>query len=389
LNNIFNILGFQRKHVKFLFALAAAVLISTNIVSYMNTDDFIENKTDILNLIRNLEILEDLRDKINDAETGRNFYFVTRDKENLKPFHLVSNSIDTIYSKLRLRFKDSPVQLVNLDTLSLLVRLRFDLFSRSIELQERKGTSTQVHKTFNDKGNELQNGINTLIIRMKNEEFDTLKKNSEIAGSKAQFTIITMAAGTVISILILAFSFILFRHVSSAGYTDPSSHKLTPDELEALIRDRTAEISQLNIRLYSQIDKLKQTEAALRRSEKDLRGVFELAHDAILIILPDEERIMDVNRRACEIYDIGIDDFVGLSLKSISKNMSDTKQYLRETLEKGYVYNYQSVHYNKDGNEMLMEINASVINYKGKTAILSINRDITDRILSYIPLPGS
>ena len=32
-------------------------------------------------------------------------------------------------------------------------------------------------------------------------------------------------------------------------------------------------------------------------------------------------------------------------------------------------------------NEMLMEINASVFNYRGKNVILSINRDITDRIL--------
>ena len=372
-----------------LFFLGVAALVSTFMVSYMNTEDFSDNESDILNLIKNLEILEDLRDKINDAETGRNFYFVTRDKENLKPFHLVSNSIDTIYSKLRLRFKDSPIQLSNLDTLSFLVKQRFDLFSGSIELQERRGTSSQLHKSFNDKGDDLQHDINLLIIKMKDVEFSTLKKNSGVAGSKAQFTLITMASGTIISILIFAFTFVLFRHVTSPDHVEPGSHKLTPDELETIVRERTAEVSQLNIRLYSQIDKLKQTEAALRASEKDLRGVFELAHDAILIISPDDERILDVNRRACEIYDIGIDEFTGLSLKAISKNMPDTKQYLKETMEKGNLYNYQSVHYKKNGSEMLMEINASVINFRGKKAVLSINRDITDRILSYIPLPGS
>jgi PAS domain S-box-containing protein len=389
LDKLIKILQLKRGHVKFLFALGVAVLFSTGIVTYFATQDFLDNEKGVIDLIENLEILEDLRDKINEAQSGRDFYFVTGNRDNLKPFQNVSNSIDTIYNKLRLRFKDSPPRQSNLDTLSLFIKQRFDLFSKSIEMQERKGTSSRLHKTFIDKGDELQNEINSLIVKMKNEELCTLKNNLGIAESKAQFTLITMASGTLFGILILVFSFLLLRHVSSKSYHDPSSHKFSLDELEMIVRERTAEISQLNKKLYSQIDKLRQTEAALLQSEKDLREVFELAHDAILIFSPEDKRIIDVNRRACEIYQIEINDFIGLSLRAISKNVPETEEYIKETLNKGYLYNFQSVHYNKNGSEMLMEINASVINYKGKTAILSINRDITDRILSYIPLPGS
>ena len=53
---------------------------------------------------------------------------------------------------------------------------------------------------------------------------------------------------------------------------------------------------------------------------------------------------------------------------------------IKLTLEKGYYHNFQSVQYKKDMSEMLMEINASVFMYNGKKVILSINRDITDRI---------
>jgi PAS domain S-box-containing protein len=108
-----------------------------------------------------------------------------------------------------------------------------------------------------------------------------------------------------------------------------------------------------------------------------------------MIFEPETEKVLDINKRGCEIYGIPHEQFIGLSLKAVSKNIPDGAKHIRMTLEKGFFYNFQTVHYKKDGTEMLMEINAAAINYKGKTAILSINRDITDRILSYIPLPGS
>jgi hypothetical protein len=68
-------------------------------------------------------------------------------------------------------------------------------------------------------------------------------------------------------------------------------------------------------------------------------------------------------------------------LRSIAKNIKQGEENIRNTLEKGYYHNFQSVQYKKDMTEMLVEINASVFTYNGKKVILSINRDITDRIL--------
>jgi PAS domain S-box-containing protein len=76
-------------------------------------------------------------------------------------------------------------------------------------------------------------------------------------------------------------------------------------------------------------------------------------------------------------------------MQVIFKNIPENVENIKKILANGYYYNFQTVHYKKDATEMLMEINASVINYKGQTAILSINRDITERILALIPLPGS
>lgn len=118
---------------------------------------------------------------------------------------------------------------------------------------------------------------------------------------------------------------------------------------------------------------------ALKESEKDYKGLFENAHDAILIFRPDDEIILDVNQSASDIYGYSQTEFIGLSLDTIVKDLSTYKKYIEETLERGKNLRFETVHKKKDGSEMFLEINAALVDYKGQRAIVSINRDITQR----------
>jgi len=133
--------------------------------------------------------------------------------------------------------------------------------------------------------------------------------------------------------------------------------------------------------LYAQrvIIERKKAEKALKKSEQDYRELFESAHDAILIIEPEKEVVLDVNKRACQIYGFDRSEFIGTSLKEISKDVSRGENHIKLTLDKGCYHHFETIQYRKDRTEMLLEINASVVNYKDQRAILSINRDITDR----------
>lgn len=119
----------------------------------------------------------------------------------------------------------------------------------------------------------------------------------------------------------------------------------------------------------------------LQESEKELRNIFNGAHDAIIIMEPYKETVYDVNDRACEIYGFSRQEFIGMSLAAISKDVDRGRQRIKETetLQEGDYLNFETVQYRKDGSEMFLEVNASVINYRGKLAILSINRDVTQR----------
>jgi PAS domain S-box-containing protein len=123
----------------------------------------------------------------------------------------------------------------------------------------------------------------------------------------------------------------------------------------------------------------KAMEEALRRSEREYRGLFENAHDAILILRPDDEMVLEVNPSASELYRLRREDIVGLSLEKLSVHPARGKEHVRAAVEGGDVYEFETEQYRSDGTIMSLEVRAALIQYRGAQAILSINRDITER----------
>jgi PAS domain S-box-containing protein len=124
----------------------------------------------------------------------------------------------------------------------------------------------------------------------------------------------------------------------------------------------------------------KEAEQKLKQSEKDYRLLFMSAHEPILVIRPEDEVILEANDKACEVYGYSRPEFIGLSLKGISDDVNRGEQKIIETLNAGNIINFQTVQFRKDGRKLFLEVNASTIEYKGKQAILSINRDITGKL---------
>jgi PAS domain S-box-containing protein len=146
---------------------------------------------------------------------------------------------------------------------------------------------------------------------------------------------------------------------------------------------RTAELEAAQQELRRDRDELErrvgERAEELRRASLDYQRIFENAHDATLILSPDHEIILNVNPRACEVYGFSREEFIGMSLERISENVPRGRRHVMETLERGIFYNFQTVQLRKDGSRMFLEINASAIEYEGHPAILSINRDVTER----------
>jgi len=120
-------------------------------------------------------------------------------------------------------------------------------------------------------------------------------------------------------------------------------------------------------------------EEARRKSETQYKNLFENANDALLIFEPGGETIVEVNSKACEIYGFTKEEFLRKSFKDLTKDIPRGEHEVRQLLADGSHKNFETVHFRKDGSEVEIMANSSVIEYEGRTAILTINRDMTAR----------
>ena len=121
----------------------------------------------------------------------------------------------------------------------------------------------------------------------------------------------------------------------------------------------------------------KAAEAALRESERKYHSLFDSVNDAILILDPVTEEVLEANPKACDVYGFARDDFVGMSFKELTEDVPAGEKQIRDILAGTASTNYESIHRRKDGTRIHMLLNASVINFEGRPAILTVNRDIT------------
>ena len=103
------------------------------------------------------------------------------------------------------------------------------------------------------------------------------------------------------------------------------------------------------------------------------RSLMDVINDVVLIFDPGSSRIIDVNNSACKIYGYTKKEIVGKHLQLLT---NDTTNYLhalhsRRTFERTDI--------TKQGKKLEFLVSLSLIDYWGRRAILSINRDISDR----------
>ena len=127
------------------------------------------------------------------------------------------------------------------------------------------------------------------------------------------------------------------------------------------------------------ITERKLAEETLRRSELQYRTLFERANDAIIIFRPSDEEVLEANPVACELYGYTKEEFVGMSLRPLTRDVARGDSLIARLLDTGSIRDFTTVHIRKDGTPINFLMNASVIDYKGGTAILSIGRDMTER----------
>jgi PAS domain S-box-containing protein len=111
-----------------------------------------------------------------------------------------------------------------------------------------------------------------------------------------------------------------------------------------------------------------------RQVEEAHRAIFERAHDAILIIDPDTEVILEAGPAALALYGR---DVVGVSMFELSRNHRPGMS--QKILDEGFVQ-FQTTHVRADGRDLHLDVHARSIVYNGRSVVAGISRDITEEV---------
>ena len=130
---------------------------------------------------------------------------------------------------------------------------------------------------------------------------------------------------------------------------------------------------------FQDITDRKQAELDLKKSEEKFRTLFNSASDAIYIH-DLEGAMLEVNVMACERLGYSREELLHMIPQDINSPENNEKyvQRLHTILEHGWA-TFETVHMDKKGRKIPVELNSKLIDYEGIQAILTISRDITDR----------
>ncbi|HPS26590.1 MAG TPA: PAS domain S-box protein [Bacteroidales bacterium] len=117
---------------------------------------------------------------------------------------------------------------------------------------------------------------------------------------------------------------------------------------------------------------------ALQRSEAQYRTLFENSSVAILIINPENNKILAANQKASETYGYSIAELTGMQMEQITKDIGLESQQIEKIKNHQASKDFSTIHLNRKGEEIHMLVDGSTVEYGGIPAIMNFNRDITE-----------
>jgi PAS domain S-box-containing protein len=121
------------------------------------------------------------------------------------------------------------------------------------------------------------------------------------------------------------------------------------------------------------------SEEALRASEARFRTFVDHALDGFFLV-DDQLKVVDVNRQACESLGYNREELIGLHPRDFDVDLEQIAiERLRQRTAAGETLNFETQHRRRDGTVFPVEIRARQLEQGGRTYILSLVRDITER----------
>jgi two-component system nitrate/nitrite sensor histidine kinase NarX len=117
--------------------------------------------------------------------------------------------------------------------------------------------------------------------------------------------------------------------------------------------------------------------------ERRYRSIFEIASDGLIVNDLETCRVVEANPAACAMYGYAREEFIGQHpTRFIHPDSSHQfKKYVQAVQSQG-VNVARQVHMHRDGSQFYVELNGTVFTDQGRSVLLSVVRDVSQRVHS-------
>lgn len=151
------------------------------------------------------------------------------------------------------------------------------------------------------------------------------------------------------------------------------------EDLERLVKERTAELARTNDVLLREISDRKQAEEALHASEKHFRQLFATIPAPIWLYDAQTLKFLEVNDATIAHYGYSREEFLDMTVDKLLPANPEKKTGPSRGARHGHAFSGAAQHRKQDGRIIDVEIHSQHFEFSGRPAILVAARDITER----------
>jgi PAS domain S-box-containing protein len=123
-----------------------------------------------------------------------------------------------------------------------------------------------------------------------------------------------------------------------------------------------------------------EAEESVQESERKFRKIFEHSNDAVFLLEPAHNLIIDANSRACEMLGYSREELLTIGVTAIHPDeMPDLIAFAESVFNRGHGWTNELTCTTKVGRVLPAEMSASIVNIEGQECMISIVRDMTER----------
>ena len=247
--------------------LGLVLLGISGLLSYVNTMRLIETSRWVGDTHAAIAQHDELLARLTEAETGMFGYVITGNEIFLQPYSASTNRIDALLNSLRRGHRDDHEKLKQIDELKLLVSKRLELIENRIATRTGRGFEATAELIRNREAKEVMDSIRNALAGMIQEDERLLAERERTAFSWACKTIWFDIGFGIFSLALLTTIFVFLLRENATRRQREASLSTARDALEIRVRERTAQLSNVNESLQAEVVEHKRAEVALRQSE--------------------------------------------------------------------------------------------------------------------------